>query len=67
MCVTYTYIILYAITRLSVQTKDTPLHMASRKGHTEVVDILIRAGANVNFVHKNVRCCIAKINDRIKT
>ena len=32
----------------------TPLYVASREGHDQVVEVLIRAGANVNFVDEQV-------------
>ena len=31
-----------------LQSKDTPLHGASRKGHDAVVDLLLRKGAAIN-------------------
>ena len=31
------------------QTGETPLFMASQKGHSEVVNILIRNGADINL------------------
>ena len=31
-----------------LQRKSTPLHLASRKGHSAVVDQLIRYGAAIN-------------------
>ena len=32
----------------SLQNKRSPLNVAVEKGHTDVVDILVRHGANVN-------------------
>ena len=34
------------------QTGATPLFIASQKGHIEVVNILIRNGANINLAKK---------------
>ena len=33
---------------LTVQNGFSPLYMASEYGHTEIVDLLVRAGADVN-------------------
>ena len=32
----------------SLQGERSPLHAAVEKGHTDVIDILVRHGANVN-------------------
>ena len=34
---------------LVIQYKMTALHYASRNGHTEVVKVLLAAGANINY------------------
>ena len=36
---------------LILQYGETPLFMASSGGHDRVVEVLIAAGANVNFVN----------------
>ena len=33
-----------------LQDKETPLHKASRGGHAEVADLLIRNGAAINAI-----------------
>ena len=33
---------------LTVQNGSSPLYVASEKGHTEVVDVLVKAGADVH-------------------
>ena len=33
-----------------LQDGDTPIHLALRRGHVEVVEKLISSGANVNVV-----------------
>ena len=48
------YIYIYTHTQL----ENTPLYVAAVKGHSEVVEALTRAGADVNFVHNNVSCSI---------
>lgn len=37
-----------ALCMIAVQDKWTALHVAARNGHTAVVEILIKAGADVN-------------------
>ena len=32
----------------SLQFEESPLHVAAEKGHTNVVDILVKHGADVN-------------------
>ena len=40
-----------------LQDGDTPIHLASRYGHVQVVEKLISLGANVNVVDKvSVSC-----------
>ena len=36
----------------SLQDEESPLHAAAKKGHTDVVDILLKHGANVNTQDK---------------
>ena len=35
-----------------LQNRDTPLHLASREGHYELVEILIKSGAVTTVVNK---------------
>jgi ankyrin repeat protein len=42
------------------QDGETPLHKAAEKDRTEVMQILVAAGANVNAVNK-VRCALASM------
>ena len=37
---------------LTVQNGCSPLYVASEYGHTEIVDLLVRAGADVHQVDK---------------
>ena len=45
-----------------IQEGATPLYIASQKGHTDVVDYLIRAGASINLaarvwrLHYTMQC-----------
>ena len=40
-----------------MQWDNTPLYVASREGHHQVVDVLIRAGADINyFIYNYVSC-----------
>ena len=43
-----------------IQSGDVPLGKAAKEGHTEIVDILLKAGANVN--HKNKVITITCVN-----
>ena len=36
------------ISSLAVQNGTSPLYVASQEGHSEVVDVLVKAGADVN-------------------
>ena len=46
VCITH-HVILFCIT---IQDQWTPLHNASQEGHSSTVEILIKAGADVNAV-----------------
>ena len=54
------YFALYVIMDMSVMTQggDTALVKAARKGNTEVVAVLVKAGATKDL-HNEVRCYIA--------
>ena len=39
---------LVIVVSFTVQDGASPLYAASQEGHTDVVDILVKAGANVN-------------------
>ena len=41
-----------------VQVGDTPLHIASQKGHHELVKILTRSGADFTIVNKVSWCLL---------
>ena len=43
---------MYNILSLTVQDGVSPLYVASRNGYTEIVDLLVRAGADVNQADK---------------
>jgi len=43
-----TYVIIMVMCCVFLQGKNTPLHLASRGGHADIIDILIRNGANIN-------------------
>ena len=43
---------MHIILSLAVQGGVSPLYMASKNGHTEIVDLLVRAGADVNQANK---------------
>ena len=32
-----------------IQRQWTPLHLAARDGHTEIVDLLVKNGADINI------------------
>ena len=46
---------------INIQDGLSPLYVASREGHTDVVDMLVKAGADVNQatieVHIHVHAC----------
>ena len=58
LCFKFVFIILSSATGLdnvhvclmscSLQLKTSPLHVATEKGHTDVVDILVKHGAHVD-------------------
>ena len=48
----------YTILSLTVQDGYSPLYAASENGHTEIVDLLVRAGADVNQATTQVYTCI---------
>ena len=35
-----------------IQNRDTPLHLASKEGHCELVEILTKSGADTTVVNK---------------
>ena len=37
---------------ISTQDQETPLHLASQRGHTEVAALLVQGGADVNAREK---------------
>ena len=52
---------LISVTSFTVQDGFSPLYAASHNGHTDVVDLLVRAGADVHLatteVHVYVYTC----------
>ena len=59
----------HSIILFTVQNSTSPLHMASQEGHTEVVEVLLRSGADPNlawtvwglvcsFHHLHVYCVV---------
>jgi len=48
----HTIAILYYMICYFLQYGDTPIHLASRYGHVELVEKLISSGADVNVVNK---------------
>ena len=50
-----------------LQGKNTPLHLASRGGHADIIDILIRNGANINQTNiVSERWCIYNLLKTVK-
>ena len=45
---------LISVTSFTVQDGFSPLHVASQNGHTDVVDLLVRAGADVHLATTEV-------------
>ena len=43
-----------------MQDGFSPVYVASQKGHTEVVDLLIQAGADINLATTDQVCCILR-------
>ena len=35
-----------------LQNRDTPLHLSSKEGYSEIADILIKSGASTSVVNK---------------
>ena len=46
----------FVTTCYCIQFGGTPLYVASREGHHQVVEVLIKAGADVNFIDKEWVC-----------
>ena len=40
----------------TVQNQWTPLHLAAQNGHVEVVETLIKSGADISVVEKVSQC-----------
>ena len=47
-----------------LQNRDTPLHLSSKEGHSEIAEILIKSGASTSVVNK-VSCVSVIISKRI--
>ncbi len=56
-------LILMIVSLSGTQEGYTPLHLSSREGHTEVVDILLNKGANPHAVSKVgfIRLCLCTL------
>ena len=52
LSITHTIAILYLVICYFLQFGDTPIHLALRIGHVQVVEKLISSGADVNVVNK---------------
>ena len=50
---------LFTTTCYCIQEKDTSLYVASKRGNHQVVEVLIKAGADVNFTIKRVHMLLA--------
>ena len=53
------YLHVYTILSFTVQDGDSPLFMASQNGHTDIVDLLLKAGADVHQVFRPVHMLLS--------
>ena len=51
-------LMMIALNIIIIQTGETALHRASNNGHVEVVNILLRNGANISATATNVSTII---------
>ena len=52
---------------LTAQNGVSPVYAASHEGHTDVVDILVKAGANIDQAYKTVwQICEQNVTDKQK-
>ena len=52
MYVSTNYETVLPVAFVSLQTGETALHLASDRGHVEIVSLLLKAGADPNIVDK---------------
>ena len=52
---------LVIVVSFTVQNGASPLYTASQEGHTDVVDILVKAGADVNQAETVVHVCLFEL------
>jgi len=45
----HVYVHVHSIILFTVQNGTSPLYMASQKGHSEVVEVLLKSGADPNL------------------